>query len=58
MSHARDGQHGQGWNLREFTASSKLVPLGRASGVARGAREVMAPPPTFVKCFFCGINFG
>ena len=28
MSH---GQHGQRWNLREFTASCKVVPLGRAT---------------------------
>ena len=28
MSH---GQHGQRWNLREFTTSCKVVPLGRAT---------------------------
>ena len=42
IPHARDGQHGQRWNLREFTASYKLFPLGRASGVARGARGARA----------------
>ena len=30
MSHGQH-QHGQRWNLREFTASCKVVPLGRAT---------------------------